>query len=379
MNPSATMPVHGSAVVTGASRGIGRAVALELAARGFDTVATMRDPAAGASMAEEAEGSLEVRRLDVTDPSTFDLPGDLRVLVNNAGIDVDYLPVEHAERRRLAPPLRDQRVRRGGADRGGHPALAGQRCRAWSARSARPRSSPRCRSIRPTGRRRRRSRPSTTACAPRWPRSASGWSRSCPVRSTPTCSGSVRASRTPPASRTTARSATAAARLRESTPTRGWSSRPRRPSPSSTPSSRRRPDALRLRPRFLRAAGAVAPARRRDGLRADRPFAARRRLSRERRLTPARLASRRSGRSIDRPLATESCTQRPNPARYVRWPGRKVRLAVRRHHRRLPDHLLGRAPGQDHVRLARAVDPGPPAPGLAGRRCGIRRPRRRSP
>ncbi len=47
-------------------------------------------------MAEETEGSLQVRRLDVTDPATFDLPSDLRVLVNNAGIDTDYLPVEHA-------------------------------------------------------------------------------------------------------------------------------------------------------------------------------------------------------------------------------------------------------------------------------------------
>ena len=56
----------------------------------------MRDPAAGAGMAEEAEGICEVRRLDVTDPATFDLPSDLRVLVNNAGIDTDYLPVEHA-------------------------------------------------------------------------------------------------------------------------------------------------------------------------------------------------------------------------------------------------------------------------------------------
>jgi NAD(P)-dependent dehydrogenase (short-subunit alcohol dehydrogenase family) len=90
------MEIHGSALVTGASRGIGRAVALELARRGFDTVATMRDPAAGAGMAGEATGHLEVRRLDVTDPATFDLPGDLRVLVNNAGIDTEYLPVEHA-------------------------------------------------------------------------------------------------------------------------------------------------------------------------------------------------------------------------------------------------------------------------------------------
>ena len=90
------MDIHGSALVTGASRGIGRAVALELAHRGFDTVATMRDPDAGASLAAEAEGRLQVRRLDVTDPSTFDLPADLRVVVNNAGIDTDFLPVEHA-------------------------------------------------------------------------------------------------------------------------------------------------------------------------------------------------------------------------------------------------------------------------------------------
>jgi NAD(P)-dependent dehydrogenase (short-subunit alcohol dehydrogenase family) len=41
------MEPKGTAVVTGASRGIGRAVAIELAARGFDTVATMRDPADG--------------------------------------------------------------------------------------------------------------------------------------------------------------------------------------------------------------------------------------------------------------------------------------------------------------------------------------------
>jgi NAD(P)-dependent dehydrogenase (short-subunit alcohol dehydrogenase family) len=91
------MEIHGSALVTGASRGIGRAVALELAQRGFDTVATMRNPAAGADLVSEGSGRLEVRRLDVTDPTTFDLPGDLRVLVNNAGVDTDYLPVEHAD------------------------------------------------------------------------------------------------------------------------------------------------------------------------------------------------------------------------------------------------------------------------------------------
>jgi NAD(P)-dependent dehydrogenase (short-subunit alcohol dehydrogenase family) len=96
MGKNQRMDIHGSALVTGASRGIGRAISLELARRGFDTVATMRDPAAGATMAEEAEGPLRVQRLDVTDPSTFELPADLQVLVNNAGIDTDYLPVEHA-------------------------------------------------------------------------------------------------------------------------------------------------------------------------------------------------------------------------------------------------------------------------------------------
>jgi NAD(P)-dependent dehydrogenase (short-subunit alcohol dehydrogenase family) len=96
MGENRHMESHGCALVTGASRGIGRAVALELADRGFDTVATMRDPQAGGSVSDETEGRLRVQRLDVTDPSTFDLPSDLRVLVNNAGIDTDYLPVEHA-------------------------------------------------------------------------------------------------------------------------------------------------------------------------------------------------------------------------------------------------------------------------------------------
>ena len=90
------MDIHGSALVTGASRGIGRAIALELANRGFDTVATMRDTSAGAGMEAETEGRLSIRRLDVTDPATFDVPNDVRVLVNNAGIDTDYLPVEFA-------------------------------------------------------------------------------------------------------------------------------------------------------------------------------------------------------------------------------------------------------------------------------------------
>jgi NAD(P)-dependent dehydrogenase (short-subunit alcohol dehydrogenase family) len=91
------MEVGGSALVTGASRGIGRAIAIALANRGFETVATMRNPEQGADLPGETTGRLTVRRLDVTDPTTYEIPGDLRVLVNNAGIDSDYLPVEHGD------------------------------------------------------------------------------------------------------------------------------------------------------------------------------------------------------------------------------------------------------------------------------------------
>jgi NAD(P)-dependent dehydrogenase (short-subunit alcohol dehydrogenase family) len=88
---------EGKALVTGASRGIGRVLALELCARGFDVVATMRDPAAGSSLIDEAAGSpgsLVVERLDVTDADTIVIPDGLRVLVNNAAIESENLPVE---------------------------------------------------------------------------------------------------------------------------------------------------------------------------------------------------------------------------------------------------------------------------------------------
>ena len=90
------MDVDGSALVTGASRGIGRALAIALADRGFDTVAAVRDPAGAASLAGATRGRLRVARLDVTEPADFEFPADLRVLVNNAGVDSDYLPVEHS-------------------------------------------------------------------------------------------------------------------------------------------------------------------------------------------------------------------------------------------------------------------------------------------
>ncbi len=92
------MEAEGVAVVTGASRGIGRAIAVDLAQAGFDVIATMRDPAAGKGLVDEVgetTGSIAAQGLDVTDPSSIDLPSDLRLLVNNAGIERDYLPLEH--------------------------------------------------------------------------------------------------------------------------------------------------------------------------------------------------------------------------------------------------------------------------------------------
>lgn len=92
--------------MTGASRGIGRAVAVELAARGFETVATMRDPAMGEALpagAVERGRALRVERLDVTDPAGFEMPAEVKVLVNNAAVERPHLPVEHT-------PLDDWRV-----------------------------------------------------------------------------------------------------------------------------------------------------------------------------------------------------------------------------------------------------------------------------
>src|SRR6476660_7802776 len=90
------MQPDGIAVVTGAGRGIGRAVAIELARRGFDVVATMRDVADGKDLPAEAGTGTKLRvdRLDVNDATTMNLPAGLRVLVNNAGVESENLPLE---------------------------------------------------------------------------------------------------------------------------------------------------------------------------------------------------------------------------------------------------------------------------------------------
>jgi len=89
------------ALVTGASRGIGRAIALQFAASGAIVVAAARgDHAAGTVQAiVEKGGRAECVGVDVTDASTLEkLPADvvarhgrLDVLVSNAGITRDQL------------------------------------------------------------------------------------------------------------------------------------------------------------------------------------------------------------------------------------------------------------------------------------------------
>jgi len=94
------LPATGrTAVVTGASSGIGAATAARLAAEGFDVVLGARRLDRLTSLAESIGG--RALQLDVTDPSSVaDFAGALDrvdVLVNNAGGAFDASPVEDAD------------------------------------------------------------------------------------------------------------------------------------------------------------------------------------------------------------------------------------------------------------------------------------------
>ena len=83
--------------------------------RGFDVVATMRDPADGAGLAEEAGAG--ARSASNASTSTTrrrsHCPAGLRVLVNNAGVESDNLPLEVMPADVVARDLRDERLRAG--------------------------------------------------------------------------------------------------------------------------------------------------------------------------------------------------------------------------------------------------------------------------
>jgi NADP-dependent 3-hydroxy acid dehydrogenase YdfG len=93
------MSDRGTAVVTGASSGIGAATARRLAADGFDVVAAVRSVDRLQELAAE-HPSIRAVALDVTDPASVadlavGLP-DVALLVNNAGGAIGTDPIERA-------------------------------------------------------------------------------------------------------------------------------------------------------------------------------------------------------------------------------------------------------------------------------------------
>ncbi len=96
-------PLEGRiALVTGASRGIGRAIALELARQGADVALAARNPAPAEEAASEIRAlgrrafvlGLDVSDFDAVEKSAADIDaalGKVSILVNNAGITKDQL------------------------------------------------------------------------------------------------------------------------------------------------------------------------------------------------------------------------------------------------------------------------------------------------
>jgi NAD(P)-dependent dehydrogenase (short-subunit alcohol dehydrogenase family) len=91
--------------VTGATRGIGQAIAVELARNGLRVIVAGRDARRGEQVAAELGGDASFQSLDVTDPrhvatlaTRLQAEGGLDVLVNNAGASFDGFSASVARR-----------------------------------------------------------------------------------------------------------------------------------------------------------------------------------------------------------------------------------------------------------------------------------------
>src|SRR6266540_6947753 len=112
-----------TALVTGAGRGLGRAISLAMAHAGADVVLGLRDPAAAGGLAEEIKGlgrralpvAMDVRDLaqvrEAVARTVADF-GRLDILVNNAGLGpanpAESVTVRRSEERRVGKECRSR-------------------------------------------------------------------------------------------------------------------------------------------------------------------------------------------------------------------------------------------------------------------------------
>ncbi|GAA0333280.1 hypothetical protein GCM10009087_49390 [Sphingomonas oligophenolica] len=92
-----TCDAIGKVLITGAGGGIGLGLAVEFARRGFSVMALLRDTTKRAELDQALSGfedRIEVRQLDVRNAAGFQMPDDVGILINNAGVRYDYLPIE---------------------------------------------------------------------------------------------------------------------------------------------------------------------------------------------------------------------------------------------------------------------------------------------